>query len=71
MGRDYGPLGAYFVTYGLFGKDKEEFSFEAVQGEVIGRKGTILVRVKIKEGSPVEVKITGEAVTVFKTELVL
>ena len=71
MGRDYGPLGAYFVTYGLFGKDKDEFSFEAVQGEAIGRKGKLLVSVKIIDGKPVEVKITGEAVTVFKTELVL
>lgn len=70
-GNANGPLGAYFVTYGLFGKEKQEFSFKAVQGEAIGRKGTILVRVKIKEGSPVEVKITGEAVTVFKTELIL
>ena len=70
-GNANGPLGAYFVTYGLFGKDKEEFSFEAVQGEAIGRKGKLLVSVKIIDGKPVEVKITGEAVTVFKTELVL
>ena len=70
-GNANGPLGAYFVTYGLFGKDKDEFSFEAVQGEAIGRKGKLLVSVKIIDGKPVEVKITGEAVTVFKTELVL
>ena len=40
-GNANGPLGAYFVTYGLFGKDKDEFSFEAVQGEAIGRKGQL------------------------------
>lgn len=70
-GNANGPLGAYFITYGLFGKDKEEFSFEAVQGEAIGRKGKILVTVTIKEGNPVKVKITGEAVTVFSTEMIL
>ena len=70
-GNANGPLGAYFVTYGLFGKDKEKFSFEAVQGEAIGRKGKLLVSVKIIDGKPVKVKITGEAVTVFKMELVL
>ncbi|NNJ31819.1 PhzF family isomerase [Lacrimispora defluvii] len=70
-GNANGPLGAYFITYGLFGNDMEEFSFEAVQGEAIGRKGKILVSVKIAGGNPVQVKITGEAVTVFKTELVL
>jgi len=70
-GNANGPLGAYFITYGLFGKNMEEFSFEAVQGEAIGRKGKVLVSVKIAGGKPVQVKITGEAVTVFKTELVL
>jgi PhzF family phenazine biosynthesis protein len=70
-GNANGPLGAYFITYGLFGKDKEEFSFEAVQGEAIGRKGKILVTVTIKEGIPVKVKITGDAVTVFSTEMIL
>ena len=70
-GNANGPLGAYFITYGLFGKGMKEFSFEAVQGEAIGRKGKILVSVKIAGGNPVQVKITGEAVTVFKTELVL
>ncbi|MDF2886057.1 MAG: putative phenazine biosynthesis PhzC/PhzF family protein [Lacrimispora sp.] len=70
-GNANGPLGAYFVTYGLFGKDDEEFCFEAVQGEAIGRKGKMSVTVTIKGGNPVNVEITGEAVTVFSTELVL
>nr|WP_314460365.1 PhzF family isomerase [uncultured Clostridium sp.] len=70
-GNANGPLGAYFVTYGLFGKDKEEFSFEAVQGEAIGRMGKISVTVVIKGEKPVKVKITGKAVTVFSTEMEL
>lgn len=70
-GNANGPLGAYFVTYGLFGRDKEEFSFEAVQGEAIGRMGKILVTVAIKGGKPVKVKISGKAVTVFSTEMEL
>ncbi len=70
-GNANGPLGAYFVTYGLFGKDKEEFSFEAVQGEAIGRMGNISVTVGIKEEKPVKVTITGKAVTVFSMEMEL
>lgn len=70
-GNANGPLGAYFITYGLFGKEKEEFAFEAVQGEAIGRMGKIGVKVLIAQGKPVKVKITGRAVIVFSTELEL
>lgn len=68
-GNANGPLGAYLVHYGLYGKGEREFSFEAVQGEAIGREGRMQVQVKIEDEKPVEVKITGEAVIAFSAEL--
>ena len=68
-GNANGPLGAYLVTYGLFGKGEMSFAFEALQGEAIGRAGTVGVFVTILNGKPVEVKITGEAVVAFSTEM--
>ncbi len=70
-GNANGPLGAYLVRYGLADHHGEAFTFEAVQGEAIGRAGTMRVRVKIENGEPIEVKIAGNAVIAFKTVLVL
>lgn len=68
-GNANGPLGAYLVHYGIVETDGGEFSFEAVQGEAIGRAGKIQVQVKIINNQPVEVKISGDAVIVFSTEI--
>lgn len=68
-GNANGPLGAYLVHHRLVKHDGSIFRFNAVQGEAIGRKGKMGVEVKIEEGQPGEVKIKGEAVIVFKTEL--
>ncbi len=45
--------------------------FRAKQGEAIGRAGIVEVEVGIADGQPREVKITGDAVIVFSTELIL
>lgn len=68
-GNANGPLGAYLVHYGLAGNGKSEFSFEAVQGEAIGRTGRMQVFVRIIGGKPFEVKIEGDAVIAFATEM--
>lgn len=70
-GNANGPLGAYLVHYNLVKYEGAHFSFNARQGEAIGRAGTIGVEVLIEDHEPLEVKITGKAVIVFKTELVL
>ena len=68
-GNANGPLGAYLIHHQLVKHDGNEFSFTAMQGEAIKRAGQIDVRVKIDDSRPVEVKIAGSAVIVFKSEL--
>lgn len=69
-GNANGPLGAYLIHYGLAAAHKNaEFLFEAVQGEAIGRAGKMIVKVKVIDDKPVEVKIIGEAVIAFTSEI--
>ncbi len=68
-GNANGPLGAYLVHYGLAGGQESVYSFEAVQGEAIGRKGRMQVVVKIAGGKPEEVRIAGDAVIAFTTQM--
>ncbi len=70
-GNANGPLGAYIVKHKLTEHDGREFSFVGKQGESMKRPGEIEVKVKIENGLPVQVKIGGEAVIVFKTEIEL
>jgi PhzF family phenazine biosynthesis protein len=70
-GNANGPLGAYFIHYGLVKHDGALFSFKAMQGEAIGRAGTLDVQVKVVCNKPVEVKIVGDAVIAFSTELMI
>lgn len=70
-GNANGPLGAYLVHFGLLVTDKAEVSFTAVQGEAMGRAGKIFVKVKVADGKPTQVQLTGEALLVFKTQLEL
>lgn len=68
-GNANGPLGAYIVHFGLADFDGDEFSFTAAQGEAIGRAGTMQVIVKTEGRKPVEVRIVGNAVIAFSTEI--
>jgi PhzF family phenazine biosynthesis protein len=68
-GNANGPLGAYLVKHGLVEHDDSLFSFTGAQGEAIGRSGTVDVNVKIKNGEPVQIKIGGKAVIVFKSQI--
>lgn len=70
-GNANGPLGAYLVHHKLVKYNKSFFRFNAKQGEAIDRAGIIEVEVGIENEEPVEVKISGEAVTVFQSELII
>ncbi|MBP3039108.1 PhzF family isomerase [Bacillaceae bacterium Marseille-Q3522] len=70
-GNANGPLGAYLVQHQLVSHNHSCFTFKAKQGEAINRAGIIEVEVKINHDEPVEVKISGNAVIVYKTELIL
>lgn len=70
-GNANGPLGAYLVHFGLTENSCDVFSFTAMQGEAIHRTGTMEVQVEIVNNEPVEVKIVGNAIIAFSTELTL
>ena len=70
-GNANGPLGAYLVHHKLVKHNGSVFKFNAKQGEAIGRAGIIEVEINIEKEEPVEVRISGEAVTVFQSELLL
>jgi PhzF family phenazine biosynthesis protein len=68
-GNANGPLGAYLVHHNHVKHNSSLFRFKAKQGEAINRSGIIEVEVKIKDNEPVEVKVAGNAVIIFKSEL--
>lgn len=70
-GNANGPLGAYLVHYGLVTHNNTSFTFNIIQGEAVGRAGTMEVQVKIRNNQPIEVKIVGNAVIAFSSELML
>ena len=68
-GNANGPLGAYLVRHRLVRHDGRVFAFNAVQGEAMGRPGIIRVDVDIRDDEPALVRISGNAVIVFETEI--
>ncbi|UCE17200.1 MAG: PhzF family isomerase [Gemmatimonadota bacterium] len=68
-GNANGPLGAYLVKHRFAEHDGNVLSFKAEQGEAIGRSGIVDVTVKIHNGNPIQVKVGGRAVIVFRTEI--
>ena len=71
-GNANGPLGAYLVHYGIHQKETEDtFDFKIIQGEAIGRAGTMNVHVAKENRKPILVQITGSAIVAFQTEIVL
>jgi len=68
-GNAHGPLGAYLVKHNLVDHDGSLFSFTGIQGEAMGRPGTVDVEVQINNGESERVKIGGYAVVVFQTTI--
>lgn len=72
-----GPLGVYLHQFALwksailpsFTLADGRLEFIGEQGDVLGRKGRVKVRIKVKKGEVDDVSIAGEAVTVFSSEL--
>lgn len=70
-GNANGPLGAYLVYHKLVQHDGSQFKFKVKQGEAIGRTGIIEVAVNIENDMPILVKICGEAVIAFQSEIII
>ncbi|PKH51813.1 hypothetical protein CXF68_14455 [Tenacibaculum sp. Bg11-29] len=70
-GNANGPLGAYLVYHGLTPHNGEHLKFRIKQGQTMGRKGYMDVKVSIENNQPKKVQVTGNAVVVFETEISL
>lgn len=70
-GNANGPLGAYLVHHHLVKHDQTLYRFRAKQGEAIKRPGMIQVEVDIAHNEPVGVRISGNAVIAFQSEIIL
>lgn len=70
-GNANGPLGAYLVHHNFVKHNNCLFKFRAKQGEAMKRSGIIEVEVRVEDKEPVEVKVSGNAVIIFRCELSL
>ncbi len=70
-GNANGPLGAYLLKNKLLVPIDGLVRFKGKQGEAIGRPGIVRVEVDVKDGDPVRVRVGGDAVVAFKTEISL
>lgn len=70
-GNANGPLGIYLVHFGICRELEHEdfFDFTIRQGEAIHRDGEMKVHVKIENGRPICVQITGNAAVAFRTDI--
>lgn len=59
-------LGAYLVHNKIVEHNNTCFSFKAIQGEAMGRKGSVIVEVSITDNEPTKVRISGNAVIVYE-----
>jgi PhzF family phenazine biosynthesis protein len=70
-GNANGPLGGYLIQNRIIETPDNYFEFNGKQGEIINRLGVVHVRVKIENNKPALIQIKGEAVVVFKTEILI
>jgi PhzF family phenazine biosynthesis protein len=70
-GNANGPLGAYIVRHNLVKTSGTSLSFNALQGEAIGRPGVVEVHVDFHHSIPTRVRVGGRAVIAFMTEIAI
>lgn len=70
-GNANGPLGGYLIHNKIFDSESEHFEFNGGQGEAINKFGIVNVHVKIDKGKPALIQIKGDAVVIFRTELIV
>ncbi|MDH6250336.1 PhzF family phenazine biosynthesis protein [Chryseobacterium sp. H1D6B] len=68
-GNANGPLGGYLIQNKIIDFKGGLYEFKGKQGEKIDRLGVVSVSVTIENNLPSVIKIKGDAVVVFKTEI--
>lgn len=70
-GNANGPLGGYLVSLNLCQDDPDTFRCTIMQGEAMGRAGSMGIYVKKENGQPALIQLSGEAVIAFSAEIEL
>jgi len=70
-GNAHGLLGAYLARLGLLGKGSEQARFTGIQGHSLHRPGRVEVELEFKGNELAGVWISGQAVSIFETEIEL
>lgn len=70
-GNANGPLGGYLAHYGFLTPADGHLHFSVLQGKAMGRAGIITVEVDLQNNEPAEIRISGNAVIVFRSQLEL
>ena len=68
-GNAHGLLGAYLARLGLLGRNGERARFSGVQGHSLHRPGRVEVELEFAGGELAGVWISGQAVSIFQTEI--
>lgn len=71
-GSSNGPLGVYLYQHGDIDRpDNGTITIVGEQGDVIGRKGRVTIRMTVRDKNVTSVKIGGRAVTIFSGDMLL
>ena len=70
-GNAHGLLGAYLAHLGILQRDGERASFSGIQGHSLHRPGRVEVELEYRDGNLSGVWISGQAVSIFETEIEL
>ena len=70
-GNAHGLLGAYLAHLGILQRDGERASFSGIQGHSLHRPGRVEVELEYRDGGLSGVWISGQAVSIFETEIEL
>jgi PhzF family phenazine biosynthesis protein len=70
-GNAHGLLGAYLAQLGLLARSGERARFTGIQGHSLHRPGRVEVELEFKDNELAGVWISGQAVSIFQTEITL
>src|SRR5579862_3890314 len=68
-GNAHGLLGAYLAHLGLLARNADRASFCGIQGHSVHRPGRVEVELEFKDNDLASVWISGQAVSIFQTEI--
>jgi PhzF family phenazine biosynthesis protein len=68
-GNAHGLLGGFLADLGLLHREGDRARFTGVQGQSLHRPGRVDVELEFADSRPTAVWISGQAVSIFETEI--